>query len=547
MATNLVGLKRKAAVPAYLSCIIPLHEVGRVAELCEAGWGRNIAHRHNPMKPFLFVLSGCLALSGCAQPLEPAVEPSQNTVFTSTREVRALGWNAKSQTLWAATAGGVLRLQSGTWAKWTRSNGLPANESFEISSEGEARFPLTKARLDAQKWQAQSAPPFQKTPLRVRWNGTTASATLDGLDLGSRVVPLPSDSNGTHISALLPLGKTLEVAIYGDGLWRFDGAKWTREDADVPAQAREITALAGDSKTLWLGTRREGIWKREAKKWSRFEQNAEMAAHNVQFMGRFRGVLWASTLDDGLIYGSGQTWNHVSTPDLSSSAPRQLFVWHDALWVRYGTGVVDCFDGAAWTKNALKTIPRPGVYALSGQETRLLASGWGGWSEWDGTSWTAHYDIPQLKGIPILGLLQDGEDVWLATQSRGAGVWNSATKKFRWLDERAGLPDDWVTTLEKSNGKLYAGTFVGGLARLDGDRWFSFPELKGENVTSICALANGKTLAATRRGLWQIEGDSANKLDFTWLDGEDQALLPDEHGVWIGARTSLNFWRSPPA
>ena len=496
------------------------------------------------MKPLLFFLSTCLALSGCARPLLPSVEPSQNTVFTSTREVRALSWNPKSQTLWAATAGGVLRLQNGAWTKWTRQSGLPANESFEISNDGETRFPIAKARFVEEKWQTQSAPPFQKAPLCTRWNGGTASATLDGLDLGSRVVPLPAGSNGTHISALLPLGKTLEAAVYGDGLWGFDGVKWTRDGANVPDEAREITALTGDSKTLWLGTRREGIWKREGKKWSRFEQSEDMAAHNVQFLCRFRGVLWASTLDDGLIYRSGTTWNQVSTTDLSSSAPRQMWVWQGALWVRFGTGVVDCFDGATWTKNALKTIARRGVYAFGGDETRLLASGWGGWSEWDGKSWTPHYDLPELKGIPVLGVLQNGEDVWLATQSRGAGVWNRTSQKFRWLDERAGLPDDWVTALEKSNGKIFAGTFVGGLVRLDGDHWFSFPELKGENVTSICAAPNGKTLAATRHGVWQIEGDRAKKLDFAWLDGEDQALLPDEHGVWIGARTSLNFWKT---
>jgi len=503
---------------------------------------------------FLFALVGGLALSGCAAPLSPSVEPAQNAVFCSTREIRALRWNSRTANLWAATGGGILRFGSGKWTKWTRESGLPANESFEIADDGMARFPLASARFEGESWETKAAPPYSKTAPTATWNGATVRATLEGLDLGSRVEPLPSASGGTHISAILPMENRLETAIYGDGLWSFDGAKWTRDAQNVPPDAREVTALASDSAshTLWLGTRRGGIWRRTAGKWSQFRQGNEIPAHNIQFLTKFQGVLWASTLDDGLVYRAGSEWKPVSVPDISSVAPRQLWVWHDTLWVRHGAGVVDSFDGRTWTKNALGTIPRPGIYALGGDEKRLLASGWGGFAEWDGTTWTPHYDVPDLmahgpeqKGIPILGVSAQGEDVWLLTQSRGIGVWDRATQKLRWLDERAGLPDDWVTTLGEFGGKTYAGTFVGGLARLDGDQWFVFPELKGENVTSLCQSPDGSVLAATRHGIWKIEGDSAQKLPLAWLDSEDQALLSDEHGVWIGARTSLNFWRVP--
>jgi len=484
-----------------------------------------------------------LSSPGCAAPpLAPSIEPAGNAVFSSTREVRSLAWNARTQTLWAAMAGGVLHLRNGAWTKWTRANGLPANEAFEISGDGQARFPLASARFDGTKWEASPAPPFQKTGQIIRWNGQTVRATLEGLEVASRVELMPSGSTGTHISALLPVGRTLEVALYGDGLWKYDGAKWMRDDP-VPTEAREITALAGDGETLWMGTRREGIWRRQGGKWEQFQQKGEIPSHNVQFLCSFKGVLWASTLDDGLVFRSGQTWQAVMPPEISSSAPRQMLVWRDTLWVRHGTGVVDCFDGTTWTKNALPKIPRPGIYALGSDANRLLASGWGGWAEWDGTTWTPHYDVPELKGIPLLGIAARGDEVWLATQSRGIGVWSRSAGKLRWLDERAGLPDDWVTTMGECGGQFYAGTFVGGLARLDGEKWFVFPELRGENVTSICTSPDGSVLAATRHGVWKIEGDSATKVSFGWLDGENQALLADKNGVWIGARTSLNYWR----
>ena len=484
------------------------------------------------------------ALSSCtAQPLTPSVEPEHNAVFSSTREVRSLTWNGK--TLWAATAGGVLRFENETWTKWTRASGLPANESFEASPDGTIRFPTSQARFDGAKWTIQSAPPFAKPALEATWRGQTVRASLDGLELSGKTFALPFGSSGTHISAMLPIQNDLEVAIYGDGLYHFDGVKWTRDQTNVPEAAREVTSLAGNAQTLWIGTRREGIWRRENGKWTQFVQDGEPFAHNVQFLTRFRGVLWASTLDDGLIYRSGAKWRHVAPPELSSSAPRQGFVWKNALYVRYGTGVVDSFDGQKWTQNALKTIPRPGIYALGGDANRLVASGWGGFADWDGKSWTPHYHLPQLKGVPVLGVLVDGDDVWLATQSRGAGRWNRKSGVFDWFDERAGLPDDWITTIAKIGDKIYAGTFVGGLARFDGDKWFSFPELKGENVTSLCASPEGSVLAATRHGVFEVRGNTAQKVEFDWLDSEAQALLSDEGGVWIGARTSLNFWRAP--
>ncbi len=491
-------------------------------------------------------LSLLLPLGSCAAPLAPSEVPAQDTVFTATREVRGLSWNAKTQTLWAATAGGVLRYEGDQGTKWTRAQGLPANETFAVDENGTARFPVATARLENGTWAGESALPFGKAPMKMTWRGKAVKVSPESVEVGGKAFPLPPTSAGTHLAAVLAWPTSLEAAISGDGLYCFDGAQWVREANNVPDAAREITALAGDERMLWVGTRRAGIWHRANEKWTQWMQEGEVWSHNVQFLTRFRGVLWASTLDDGLVYRDGATWRHVTTPDLSSSAPRGGFIWRDTLYVRFGTGVVDSFDGTKWTKNALATIPRRGIYALGGDETRLVATGWGGFCEWDGATWTPHTDIPALKGIPIVGVLADGDAVYLATQSRGLGVWNRATGAFRWLDERSGLPDDWVTTLGKFGGHIYAGTFVGGLARLDGVAWFVFPELRGENVTSLCASPDGKSvLAATRHGLFQIQGDHATKVQVAWLDAEDQALLPDASGVWIGARTSLNFWRTP--
>jgi hypothetical protein len=494
-----------------------------------------------------------VALSCRAQiitPRDPALdEPKADTVFTSSREVRALDYS--NGDLWAATAGGVLRYTGGAWTKWTRSSGLPANEAFDISLDGgevTARFPLHSAVLDFQNrtWATYTKPVYKKGTLVVVWKGQKVVATLDGLTIDGKKIPDPP-STGTHISALLVFKDKLVVSFYGDGLWTYDGTKWTPDKLNetMSSEAREITALTSNAESIFLGTRRAGVWVHSGTTWKPLGAawDNEIFNANIQFLTTFQGVLWGSTLDDGLVIKGHNDWGHVTTPTISTTAPRQMVEWDNQLFVRHGSGVVDSFDGRNWTRDALKTIPRKGVYALAGDGDLLYAAGWGGWSEWNGRNWTPHFDVPELSGVPLMGLLADGEILWIATQSRGLGRYNRTSKEFRWFDERDGLPDDWVTALTKFDGHIYAGTFVGGLARLDGEKWVTYDELKGENVTSF-AVEGNTLVTATRSGVWRIEGDKATKVKKSWLDSEVQALAPGVNGLWIGARTSLNFLKA---
>ena len=471
----------------------------------------------------------------------PMIEPADDAIFTATDEIRALDWDGVA--LWAATAGGVSRYQNGNLMKWTRRDGLPSNEAFALNRENgvlTARFPTSIATWDGKNWRSQTAPEWKSEAPTAIWNKRKVVADLEGLEIGKDKFALPPQATGTHISVLLPRGNTLLVAVYGDGLWRFDGKNWTR-GPQIPDEAREILSLAGDDKNLFLGTRRNGIFERAGESWKSLQAQNEPFNHNVQNLAQFDGVLWGSTLDDGLIARTGKGWRHVTPPQISSSAPRQMLSWQDKLYVRHGNGIVDAFDGAMWEKNALKTLPRRGVYALAGAEKSLLAAGWGGWSEWDGQSWTPHYDLPELKGVPIMNLALQGDDVWIGTQSRGLAKWTRATGELKFYDERDDLNDDWITALYVQGARVWAGTFVGGLYVFENDKWRAFDETKGDNVTAIAPDKSGGVWAATRRGLFHVRGESAEKVSETWLDDEQQALCAGENGLWLGARTSLNY------
>ena len=471
----------------------------------------------------------------------PMIEPTDDAIFIATNEVRALYWDGDK--LLAATSGGVLWIQNGAVSKYTRRDGLPANEAFDVGVENEhyvARFATSRALWDETKIEVSSAPAWKNQAPAAVWKNHKVVASLDGLEIGKQKFALPQQASGTHISALLARGNVLLVAVFGDGLWRFDGKIWTR-GPQVPDEAREILSLAGDGKNLFVGTRRNGIFERAGESWKSLQSDDEPFNHNVQNLAEFDGVLWASTLDDGLIARTGKGWRHVSPPQISSSAPRQMLSWRDKLYVRHGNGIVDAFDGASWEKNALKTLPRRGVYAMAGDDKRLLAAGWGGWSEWDGQNWTPHYDLPELKGVPIMNMATQGDDIWIGTQSRGIAKWTRATNELKFFDERDGLNDDWITALYVQGARVWAGTFVGGLYVFENDKWRAFDETKGENVTAIVPDKSGGVWATTRRGLFRARGDNAEKVSESWLDDEQQALCADENGLWIGARTSLDY------
>jgi hypothetical protein len=185
--------------------------------------------------------SGCLIV-GCgshllsqglppAPPMLPAT-PTENVVYTSTRMVNSLDV-ASDGVLWAATNGGVLMCSSeGQWRKWTRHDGLPSNEvqgvrctdRFITVSTPLGQAMLNKSELHNAKWRKADKATVTTNP--VQWRGESVSATVEGIRVarGSkrRHIALPV-SGGTHATALLPRGKHLWVALFGDGLWQYDG------------------------------------------------------------------------------------------------------------------------------------------------------------------------------------------------------------------------------------------------------------------------------------------------------------------------------------
>jgi len=341
------------------------------------------------------------------------------------------------------------------------------------------------------------------------------------------------------------------VAIYGDGIWSFDGSKWQKRYSSLPAKANQITSLAENpaTKVLFAGTRRAGVWMFDGEKWQQHLQANEPYNDDIQSLISFQGNLFATTLEDGLLQYANGRWFHFDESTLSSNAPRQMVVFQDNLYVQYGNGKVDRFDGKVWQRNVFPNLPRGKVYSLAADDKNLYLGQWGGWSKWDGKSFQHFLKIPELQGVPVMLLHPIGYSLWIGTQSLGIARYYDYQKNqfhsgsFQIFDARQGLPDDWITAIAgNSEENLFVGTFVGGLARKSISGWETFTPVAGENVTALEMDGTGGAYIATRHGVWhKSESDIWRNYQQSYpaLAPEAQALLNTPQGLWIGTRTGL--------
>ncbi len=491
--------------------------------------------------------------------LTPGVSPDADTLYTSTRYVTGIAV-APDGAVWASTLGGVLCRAADGWRKFTIRDGLPSNEvvTLHLAEHGVvAVTPLGAARFQEGRWAPEQTPPVTAPYLKgqlasATWRGARYAATLTGVfrRQGEEWEELPHTVKETGynddysyyghyiygITALLPLPDRLLALSFQGNIFAYDGARWTLV---APTKIGDATALGGSMGKLWVGTRRNGLWEQAGDTWVQHLLPDEPYDHNTQALALYQGSLYVSTLEDGVAVRAPRGWETVVA--MSSDAPRQQVLFAGKLYVRHGNGKVDVYDGIAWKRDVFKgLLPRKEASGLAADGGRLYVAQWGGWSEFDGTAWTHHLTERDLQGIPVIALYPDGEALWIGTQRRGLGEWDRKAQTLRWHDERGGLPDDWIRCLAMHDGHCYAGTFVGGLARRDGDRWTTVPGLPPGEITALASYG-GALLIGTRAGLYTLRTGAARRLHSPILPAEIQALCPAEDGVWVGTRTGLCF------
>jgi ligand-binding sensor domain-containing protein len=327
--------------------------------------------------------------------------------------------------------------------------------------------------------------------------------------------------------------------MFGDGLYQFDGTTWTKLPVTLPSDLCEITAITEVAGNLCVGTRRAGRYEITLPYYLTKPAGPEPYNHNCQAIAGFRGEVFMSTLEDGLVvYGGLAGWRRYASPDISSNAPRQLAEFDGKLYVRHGSGKVDRFDGSRWELDVCRSLPRKQTSMIYSDGKRLYAGQWGGWSEFDGRAWSHFLRCPDLQGAQVTSILPEEDKMWVGTQGHGLAEVSRRSLAVKWHDERLGMPDDWIKCTGRLGTETFAGTFVGGLARMCDGKWQVVKEVGPGEVTALTTDTDTLYIS-TRTGIFRREPSGATTQVFSEAGGEVQALCIIGSEFWIGTRTGI--------
>jgi len=324
-----------------------------------------------------------------------------------------------------------------------------------------------------------------------------------------------------------------------DGLWlRFPGSRttgWRHAPRAGGPPSSDISAVAADGPRLWVGTFDQGLATYEPDRgWRRIATPGLDARINaIVVEPRPAGAhVWIATAEGITVLDpGGAIVTRLGKNDgLPSRSVLSLARLADGRIVA-GTSMGAAFvDGGA----VHRVGPRiPGDQGLGNVWAIAEASG----TLWLGTT-TGLY-----RGPAIGWTTKDGADdpVALLAQPGPTAEPPGPAPSGRWqrLSVATGqLRDDWVTALAVRGDVLWAGTYHGGIARIDGE---VATQLGGGWINPAGLTWDGdRLLAATMDGLLTGDGQTSNWTTTRELPGRDTTgTLRVGRTLWVATRRGL--------
>jgi hypothetical protein len=434
-------------------------------------------------------------------------------------------------TLWAGTAAGLYRMRDG---HLDRVDG--PREVSALAADGDRLWIGAPDGV----WLADGGAPRKLGGGDVRRlaivDGAVMAAGTEGLatvDHG-RVVAAPGAPRGFAQAIGAAHGAVCTGGL--DGLWlRAPGsAAWRHAPRASGPPSSDISAIAAEGDRLWVGTFDQGLATYEpAHGWRTITAPGLDARINaIVVEPRPTGArAWIGTAEGiTVLDATGAITLRLGKRDgLPSRSILSLARLSDGRIVA-GTSM-----GAAFVEGGTvhRVGPRvPGDKGIGNVWAIAEAAG----ALWLGTT-TGLY-----RGPAIGWTTKDGADdpaALLEQPAPAGGPAGSPPGQWRRLSIATGhLADDWVTALAARGDVVWAGTYHGGIARIDGD---AATQLGGGWVNPAGLTWDGdRLLAATMDGLVAGDGRTATWTTTRDLPGRDTtAAVRIGRTLWVATRRGL--------
>lgn len=327
--------------------------------------------------------------------------------------------------------------------------------------------------------------------------------TIQRISIPTQVTILTSD--GQH---------DLWVGTKHSGLWRFnaDGASsWSTKDGLADDTIR--TLHVDDEDNLWIGGLSGGLARWRRAPFAPLTQAGFDPGYSAVTFADSRGDLWLGTWGRGLFRVHAGTVSAVTLPGMAISTGIRTMT-EDArhrLWVGTWFDGLYCFDGVRWTHHTV------GLESPVNAVSVLHADAHGGL--WVGTYTGLRYfpdgDPAPAKGSTILPskLVTD-----LMGDADGSILVATTTGLFRVRDGTPhavdGFNHPYVLSLSKDSlGTVWAGSRLGSLARIEGNRAYPLPPdigLPNVPVYNMLQDDDGHLWLGTSRGVVRVLASELN-------------------------------------
>jgi ligand-binding sensor domain-containing protein len=326
---------------------------------------------------------------------------------------------------------------------------------------------------------------------------------------------------------------------------------------------KNIKSIHAEGDVVWIGTSGGLIrYNAATDQYRVYDNRSGLLSNGMFFVGRIQGRITVGTYGGGmsvLVDEKNEQWKHYNIPEGMGDA----FIYdvvemkNGDIWIatwsganRIRGGALD--DRSRWdlftVVNTKGGLPNDWVYGLAeGKDGELWLATEGGMARFRNEQWE-NWNHAKGIGTPYEKVK---EAVEFKNDPGKASVHHAKQKQEMGLqDVNVAYNPNYIVALEvASDGKVWAGTWGGGLTVWDGQKWNNYSSLDGlpgNHVFSLHQDRNGKMWIGTNRGLAQWK--DGKFITMTTADGlfdnnVFSMATQTGRGMWVGSFGGVAFLR----